>query len=328
MSISLTMASLSKLRYMQNNMSELHIVYSEEQKELFNVCKNGNLELVRHILKEHDDSWTMVALFTAVRFGHIGIVESIVKDNTLITAFDYRALKLAAYGRHLDIFKFLCQYLTVTDINNSKAVIYAANNKALDIIKYIYDIGGDIHLCEYATLREACQKCNIDIVQYLCEHNADVNVAEAILNASRNANIQIVKYLHEQNADLTIYNSCALAYAVGKNKYDVLKYLLENNCDINANNKNEIKHHLALNNRSTLKNFKIIKLLLETSTELCIDKNDVLHLAAEAGDLFMVKYLCENGANVRSGNNYAQYISKLKNHTDIVQYLSQYYVSA
>lgn len=114
---------------------------------------------------------------------------------------------------------------------------------------------------------------DFDMVKYLVEHGADVNMKgeygdTAIFSAISNKNLDILKYLVENGADVNIQKQngntpTPLFYAVMFGNIQIIKYLLEHGADVNIKNEegktpyylvyNVINHYNVKNHNSELK---------------------------------------------------------------------------
>ena len=92
-------------------------------------------------------------------------------------------------------------------------------------------------------LHFAAQKGDMEVVQYLIEHGADIKAQDSIFSrsvihfAAENGNLETVKYLTEKGADLLDkdgYGATALHYAAKSNRLNVIKYLVDQKVDYTA----------------------------------------------------------------------------------------------
>lgn len=132
----------------------------------------------------------------------------------------HHPLLIAVKSRHYDIIKYIC------DIGGqyyyAKAIQYALNycgkaNQLTDI-KFIISCGYNINYSYDYVLRTACSTGNLDLVRYLCEHGADVNVRSyenhitddsPLLAAAYKGHIDIVQYLLMNGAKIYFnYSLC------------------------------------------------------------------------------------------------------------------------
>lgn len=145
-------------------------------------------------------------------------------------------------------------------------------------------------------------------------------------------NIETWEYLHESGAD--IISDEAIKCAANNGPLNVVKYLHENGADIKActslfmceikNDKivsekkvttsNQVIVYAAMNGQ-----LDIVKYLHENGADIEKDDNNALEMAARNGHLDVVKYLHENGADVDKCS--ALEVAATHNHMDVVKYL-------
>ncbi len=83
-----------------------------------------------------------------------------------------------------------------SDINLSTSLVTASLKGDLTAAKYLIDIGADIDFGEGRPLASAVNRNNFNIVQFLVENGANVNIDSYIpLIAVGNGNLEILKYL-------------------------------------------------------------------------------------------------------------------------------------
>ncbi len=138
-------------------------------------------------------------------------------------------------------------------------------------------------------LIEACKISDLELVEYLIDLGADVNVGlglpvESVCQSGRSeANqLEILKYLMKKGLDLkNTYQ--LLSVAASRNRFEIVKYLIENNCPNSENG-------MALVNASDNGNLKMVKLL----TKHYNPHGGLAHAISRAtkkGHIDVVKYL-------------------------------------
>lgn len=184
--------------------------------------------------------------------------------------------------------------------------------KGLSILKNpnIIDDIGDAPLHLYLTSKHK----NIEIIKYLIEFGADVNILNEdgdtpLHYASMEGHLEIVKYLIESGADVNILDKerdTPLHYASDNGNLDTVKYLIQHGAKINIQNEyDETPLHKASDNQ----HLKIVKFLLKNNANINIQNNfgdTPLHIASDKDNLKLVKILIENSGdiNVNIKNRY------------------------
>ena len=116
----------------------------------------------------------------------------------------------------------------------------------------------------------------------------------ALHYAAWNNHFNIVQYLVENNADVNIQSmnySTPLLFAVSRDNLDIAKYLIDNGANTKGNSVDSLIHRA--------KSLKMLKLLLDTGIDInALDSANLtaLHWAVINNSLERVKALIENGA--------------------------------
>lgn len=144
--------------------------------------------------------------------------------------------------------------------------------------------GADIHENDDFILRECVEKGNLEITKYLVEHGADIHANNdfALRKSPENGNINMVQYLVEHGANIHSENDFALCTSE--------------------------REHLS-------------KAIYSFEEDYHADNEDALRASARKGNLGVVKYLVQQGANIHADNDYALRMSRLNGHLHVVKYL-------
>ena len=196
--------------------------------------------------------------------------------------------------------------------------------------------GCNINLCE-RSLRRACQKKNIYIVQLLLRFGTDINAkgshSQTPLHiACQKKNIDIVRLLLRSGADINAkgssYNCTPLHIACQKKNIYIVELLLIFGADINAKDDiNNTPLHIACQENNI--DIDIVKLLLETGADINAkggyNKKTPLHIVCEYGSIDIVKLLLQAGADINAKGSYDNciplHIACEHNSIDIVKLL-------
>lgn len=143
-----------------------------------------------------------------------------------------------------------------------------------------------------------------DVVKLLVEDGVNLNVEKnpAFLRAVRYCNEEIVRYLVEQGAKLDGYNQ------VGSGAYSQAYFGNKRNIPLIQELGLDIKQHGGAVLRQAVSNFdmKTVTFLLDHGVDINYQQPDMVYpygatpltVAARMGNIAMVKYLIERGANV------------------------------
>ncbi|WP_103106648.1 ankyrin repeat domain-containing protein [Brevibacillus reuszeri] len=186
--------------------------------------------------------------------------------------------------------------------------IYEGNIPALQAaIAAGWDIEKGIVLSKYTTLSPldlALLSEKLDVVKLLVEHGVNLNVHRnpAFLNAVRYCKEDIVRYVAAQGAKLDMLNQ------VGSGAYTEAYYGNKNNIPLIQELGLDLKQHGGAVLRKAVSDHdrKTIAYLLDQGVDINYNQPDMVYpycatpltVAARMGNIGMVKYLIEQGADV------------------------------
>ena len=190
-----------------------------------------------------------------------------------------------------------------------------------DIVKYLIEHGADIHYNNDMLLRVAAHY-NLELVKYCVEHGADIHADEecAIQHSVEANNIPITQYLLDNGADIHTHSDYCLRYAVKDESPKMVEFLLKNGANPNVYDGQCLKTVIR-----GYPNFEVFTLLIEYGADIHVNQDSPLFMAIEEGNLKMVKYLVEHGANLnaKNVNNDTPFeFAKQGSDADIINYLS------
>ncbi|CAB4029249.1 Ankyrin repeat-containing domain, partial [Paramuricea clavata] len=147
---------------------------------------------------------------------------------------------------------------------------------------------------------------SLEIVKYLVEHGADVNLYASrsdspLHTAASSGSLEIVKYLVEHGANVNLNSSIvgtALHSAASSASLEIVKYLVEHGANVNLNS---LIVGTAIHSAASFASLKIVKYLVEHNADVTFENYRVgspLHSAASSGSLEIVKYLVEHNGDV------------------------------
>jgi len=195
---------------------------------------------------------------------------------------------------------------------------------------------------KWRPLHAAAQAGYAEMAEFLVECGAEIDALTDVNNtalqlATAGGHTEIVKMLIGRGANVMIYteaglNGTALHYAAGKGYLECVRLLTEVPGYVDLVNALSADNCTALYYAVCVGNLEVAKLLLERSANRTIDEPDYngqnsLHLAAQNGDLVLVKLLVEVGGaktNIqdRMGRTPAK-IAKEMNQQFVMNYLEE-----
>ena len=237
------------------------------------------------------------------------------------------------------------EYYSYTD----KEIIYFIESGDFQTIKKLIeskslDVNYNLEIDEYSKstpLIQAIKYKQTDIINYLLENNADVNLKEELtgftpLMASFH-DITITELLIEKGADIEARNVDginALVYAVSLNDEEMVKFLLEKGADANTVCEIENEHtdiaSTPLMNAAYRGNTNIINMLLENGADINYTTDfgmTALMYAASFNQFEAAKVLLENNADTSITDEYGRTaldLAKSEDYKDIVELLEKY----
>ncbi|MGI2029178.1 ankyrin repeat domain-containing protein [Endozoicomonas acroporae] len=237
--------SIAAVTWLLDRGADIEANCSGQQTPLCQACAGGHFELVKLLLEKGADINANVMLDTpiveAASKGHLELVKLLVHKSAAIDADSL--LFVAALGGRCHVLEYLFEEHTILQLikpsHVSSALIHASSQGHLKAVKYLLGAfethfstapGPDIS----ELLWKACQGGHIDVVKYLVELGADVNVesrnfGSAIWTASDYGHLDTVMYLHQQGADIRYSNPAnntdVLSIAEKMGHLDVVQYL-------------------------------------------------------------------------------------------------------
>ena len=206
------------------------------------------------------------------------------------------------------------------------------------------DVNYNLEIDEYSKstpLIQAIKYKQTDIINYLLENNADVNLKEELtgftpLMASLH-DITITELLIEKGADIEAKDDDginALVYASTYNNEEMVKFLLEKGADANTVCEIENEHidisPTPLMNAAYRGNTNIINMLLENGADINYTTDygmTALMYAASFNQFEAAKILLENNADTSVTDEYGRTaldLAKSEDYKDIVELLEKY----
>ncbi|MBN8828096.1 MAG: ankyrin repeat domain-containing protein [Sphingobacteriia bacterium] len=232
---------------------------------------------------------------------------------------------------------------------NETALTIAIKWEFFDIAKDLIERNADVHVIDYEKnnlLISAAEskKDNIDILNILLDKGLNIDHFNkygytALYNAISTENSKATQLLLSRGADIKLKDSTGKTYlhfACEKGNYSGVKFFIEQGLDVNAKDINGFTPlHYALNyNNYSLdfssQRFDIVKLLIQNNANVNDVTNDgdyPLELAVSTGNLELVKFLREKGANLvfdtKNNKSNILHTACRKNFKNIAEFLLQ-----
>ncbi|GFY46941.1 ankyrin repeat domain-containing protein 16 [Trichonephila inaurata madagascariensis] len=264
---------------------------------IFNIFKENLLEAAQH----NDFSVFLNLISDHSSFAH--------RWKELTTKNGDTVLHLAAHSGCVDIIKFYAdnwdKRVLESRNNDGKTPLHiASHSNHLECVKYLLSCGVSVNALkrsDWTPLMLACTKSNLDIVKELLLHSADLNILNkdgwtAFHIASREGNPEIIKCLLDFNSSVWKTKSkngrTPLHTAALHGHLDIVKIFIENtNYDINVKDSCGIT---PIMDAVSGNHNHVVKFFIENGSSLKEEDKlgrNVLHIAAEAGNLECIRWL-------------------------------------
>jgi ankyrin repeat protein len=299
-----------------SNQSE-QIGGESKNESLFIAIINGNLEIVKELIKEgadvNEDNNSITPIMIASSKGYLDIVKELIKAGADVNKEndDEATPIFFASNGHLEIVKELIK--AGADVNyqmndGTTPIMFASKNGHLEIvkelIKELIKAGADVNKendNEITPIFLASKNGHLEIVKELMKTGADVNKENdngetPIMTASHMGHLKIVKELIKEGADVNKENTrgdTPLFDASAKGHLEIVKELIKEGADVNKEDKKG----------NTPIRFAIINGNLETVKELIKAGADVKESYIKEGKGQVKKFLKSNIKKDKLPNN-------------------------
>lgn len=159
----------------------------------------------------------------------------------------------------------------MTQENKANEIFDIARNGSLQELKEllkVHPLSIDMpNEAGYNALTLACYNSNNEVAKYIVEKTKDINAnngyGTALMAATVKGNVELVEYLVQHNADMDVFDTngkTALHYAVVFNSYEIVEFLIKSGAklDLRDNRGNTAKDYAKLkSNKRILTLFKI-----------------------------------------------------------------------
>ena len=316
---------------------DVNVRYGGSQNTLLLKASEGrNLKIVKYLLENHVDidvnllnNYGDSAVSIACEKGHLEIVKYLLPKSRVDINLRYgrsenTLLLKASKTGNSEIVKYLLENYADVDVDllnddGDSAVSIECGRGQLEIAKCLLqksrvDINVRYGKSKNTLLLKAREGGNLEIVKYLLENHADINVDllnddgdSCVSKACEKGPLEIIKCLLPKsrvdiNVRYGIWKDTLLLKASEKCNWEIVRHLLENHADIDVNLRNYYGDS-AVCVACKKGNFEIVKLLwqksgVDVNLFYCWNNNTLLHYANRGGNLKIVKYLLENHADI------------------------------
>ncbi len=292
--------------------AKINAVNFRGRTALFGTTISNRYKIAKYLISKganvfHKDNYGQNALMWAAGYGHISLVELFLSRGVHINEVDRygnNAFLVAVIKKRIKMMNYLvlkgADYRKV-DNNKANALFFSIHNKSLVQVKYCVGLGLSIHSrnkYNLAAFELACIKGNYDVIKYMIEKGADVNLSGQKGRKPLECVFEI------------------------KN----VKLLLDSGAKINGSRANGFTALMSCINNSS--GYKKMEYLLKRGANVnqrTKSKSTALFFAVQSHNLGMVKLLVKYGANVnirdKRYNTPLTYAQRYGKYYKIIQFL-------
>ncbi len=217
---------------------------------------------------------------------------------------------------YLNVVKFFFE--TGVNICSSRnyALRTAASNGHSDVVAFLIEKGAKVSDCDNFAIRHAATKGHKSVVELLIKHGADgtANEDEAVVFAAMHGHLETVKILMKSGAKFKNRIKRAIYWATLHGYFEIVEFLVNEYTDGKATDC--FVGHAASNG-----DLKMVQFLVDRGANIHEEDDAAIRWASRRGYLSMVKYLVEKGADIRAKDDYAVKQAHVYQHWDVVDFL-------
>jgi ankyrin repeat protein len=283
-------------------------------------------------------------LALAAKYGYLDIVKILVAGGANIVAFDDElkriskdndesdyldylrehddettsvALMMAVMYGHLEIVDYIMQELKYPHFALDYSLELAGKYGQLGIVIYLMKSGASFTAMEYALYR-AAEYDHLEIIKYIVEHTPPILhaiLSEALFRASERGNLNVAKYLIGMIGPALIAEEMKLAAdsAIKNNHLQIVEYLIGLNIVDDAIS-------LAFTSAAFHGNLSILKYTIEKGADIHTNNDVAVRVAAHNGHLHILRYLIDTVGMIADYDS-ALNVAANQGQLDVINYL-------
>lgn len=250
---------LDAVAFLLERGANINTVVTGKDTAITSASMNGHLNLVEFLLDKGADITAGsfgggTPIWEAALAGHLGVVQLLLARGASIEADCcgcWTPLSAAAKGGHYDVVEYLLDMGASVHADayfQGNPIGVAANKGYLAIVKLLVKRGALIDTGSPSPLCRAVQSGQHEVVEYLCQQGANVNIRgmniAPIYTAAATGNLSIVKILLRYGADVNApaaisQKSNALSAAWSKRHFLVADYLIQHGAEFPCANQQQ-----------------------------------------------------------------------------------------
>ncbi|XP_067660126.1 putative ankyrin repeat protein RF_0381 [Haliotis asinina] len=277
----------------------------------------GNVEIVKYVLTQNimginsRQKYGFTPAMNAALYKRKEAFDLLVKagaDLLLMNDLEQTILHVACQGGNIVIIKYLIKREIVDidsrDVDGWTAVMHAASDGRKDVFDVLVKAGANLSLVNSnneSILHLACVEENVEIVKYLMKrdivdiNSQDINGWTPIMHAVSGGHKDVFDVFLEAGADLSHVShkkENILHLACDGGNTEIVKYLVKQ--DIVDLNSQDVNGWTPLMFAAYAGDAEVFGVLVEAGgdmSQVCNDKENILHMACRGGNVKIVKYL-------------------------------------
>ncbi|KAJ7595613.1 ankyrin repeat-containing protein [Mycena floridula] len=209
-------------------------------------ASHGSLSLLKQFFKwgadlnapDMTDTWHPTALYEASEAGHLEIVKFILEHGVDVNAkggYWDCALGAAAHLGNIEVVEYLLNH--GADPNAPDYILFHALNGGLEIVEMLIAKGANLQVQGDAALLGASSNGNLDIVKLLIKKGVSPKNGQIFHRACYCGHLEVVQFLVENGANVNVLSGhwgTALLAAIDGNEKEVVEFLIQSGADVNA----------------------------------------------------------------------------------------------
>ncbi|KAH8831025.1 hypothetical protein DL96DRAFT_1811958 [Flagelloscypha sp. PMI_526] len=330
--------NLEVVRYLVGKGADVNQTDRTEGSPLQAAATTGSLKVVRYLVENGAKVDVNVGGTTALRsgahWGYLDVVRFLVDKGAAVNPAEEGVdtpLQAGAWSGNMEVVRFLIEKeadLNMVGANYGTALQAAASSGNLELVHFLVEKGARVNVIGgyYGTaLQAGVSSGNLHLVRFLVEKGEKVNIVggyygTALQAGASKGNLEVVRFLIEKGAKVNIvggYYGTALQAGASSGNLELVRFLAEKGEMVNTVGGH---HGTAVQAGAYKGSLEIVRFLVDIGADVnlfgeprgitpqlgatsnqntgIVQPGTALQAAAWTGDLDVVQFLVENGADV------------------------------